>query len=285
MIETKFAGIHPHLNSALQQTGGKWRSFHSEYLMTLRLHLDQILPPNYYAIPEDSLQVGKYDLQETTLLDNSRSVADMTVYRVGNIPTATTGSALAELTATLEISLADTTLDVEEMTAISIYRVKADSSDAELVTRIELLSPANKLPGSHYKTYHLKREETLRSGICLIELDYLHEQAPILHKLPSYPDQDPHAYPYYVIVNIPRPSFAQGKAYVFGISVRDPLPKIRVPLAIEDEPIRLDLGAVYRTTWQQSRFLQSLMNETTDPIHIERYHPQDQAWIRQQLTV
>jgi len=56
-----YPGINPHLNSALQQRGGGWKSFHTASLLYLFDVLDLTLPVAYSVRPEDSIQVKVYD--------------------------------------------------------------------------------------------------------------------------------------------------------------------------------------------------------------------------------
>ena len=75
----------------------------------------------------------------------------------------------------------------ETLTGLVIYQAGEGSVLGRPITRIELLSPANKPPGSHHEQYMVKRLETLKSGLRLVELDYLHESHPVIQALPSYP--------------------------------------------------------------------------------------------------
>jgi hypothetical protein len=72
----RYPGINPHLNSALQQRGGGWRSFHAAYLIHLFDWLDEILPENYCVTPEESLQIGVYDSE---FEDTDTTIADLLV--------------------------------------------------------------------------------------------------------------------------------------------------------------------------------------------------------------
>jgi hypothetical protein len=56
-----YPGINPHLNSALQQHGGDWKSFHAFHLVHIAGVLNRIMPLNYSAKAEESLQISVYD--------------------------------------------------------------------------------------------------------------------------------------------------------------------------------------------------------------------------------
>jgi hypothetical protein len=129
----------------------------------------------------------------------------------------------------------------------------------------------------------VKKLLTLKSGLRVVEIDYLHETPPIIPLLPKYLKQEGGAYPYTIIVSDPRPSFEQGKAFVYGIGVDDPLPIISVPLAGQDV-VKLDFGAAYRITFENSPFVQLCVDYGHEPVNIDRYREADQEVIRQRLA-
>lgn len=136
--------------------------------------------------------------------------------------------------------------DIEYFKSALIYQVRDDGSK-KLVTRIELLSSGNKPPGAHFRQYLEKRDETLASGIALVEIDYLHETCSPIHIMPSYPHGESSAYPYSILVSDPHPSVETGQTTIYTFAVDDPIPKIKVPLAHQDT-ITLDLGSIYNRT-------------------------------------
>ncbi|MBC7810543.1 MAG: DUF4058 family protein [Burkholderiales bacterium] len=116
--------------------------------------------------------------------------------------------------------------EIEYFPSVVIFQAREDSLLGKAITRIELLSPANKPGGSHHKQYLGKREETLKSGIKVVELEKPFPVAAI----PSYPDHDESAYPYTILVNVPEPSVSNGRADIYGFRVDDLIPTIKVPL-------------------------------------------------------
>src|SRR5438093_1416633 len=53
----QYKGINAHLQSRLQETNGGWSSFHDQHIHEIARALNRILPPNYYASTEDSMQI------------------------------------------------------------------------------------------------------------------------------------------------------------------------------------------------------------------------------------
>jgi Protein of unknown function (DUF4058) len=182
----------------------------------------------------------------------------------------------------------NTTID-DDMTwedylaGIVICQVKNNDLLGRPVTRIELLSPANKRGGAHHTHYLARRSETFDSQLRLVEIDYLHETPPVIGSLPSYADGDEGAFPYWVIISDPLPTVAKGHADVYDIGVDAALPIIAVPLA-GSEAMALDLGAVYNHTFASSRFFQMVVDYAQEPIHFDRYTPADQSLIRARMT-
>jgi len=153
-----------------------------------------------------------------------------------------------------------------------------------LVTRIELLSPANKPPGSYYRQYLAKRDETLLAGINLVEIDYLHERRSPLAILPDYTRQEPHAYPYHILVSRPYPSLADGQTAIYGFRVDDPIPAIAIPLAGEDS-VTLDLNAVYNHTFSSNlTYGLRIVDYEQPPPGFETYDAEDQQHIRSRMA-
>ena len=76
--------------------------------------------------------------------------------------------------------------------------VEIVQGDGEVVTVIEVLSPANKTPGEGYRQYRRKQEQLLASPLHLIEIDLLAAGLPILcvaqSELVAVPPVPPHRY-------------------------------------------------------------------------------------------
>jgi hypothetical protein len=231
-----YPGINAHLNSLLQQKGGGWQSFHGAHIEHLQEAIEPLLPPQYYADSEQSLQVWEVFANEEDFLKG-----------------------------------------------LAIYRMQGDEPSEISVTRIELISPSNKPPHAYYKQYLSNRLDTLRSGVALIEIDYIHQRRPLLPRLASYPQGDDHAFPYMVSSSNPRSPEGSGSFQCYGIGVLDPLPHISIPL-LDNESIALDLGQVYARTFASRRRYALRVDYAVDPVDFERYTVQDRAVIREVLA-
>lgn len=266
----QYPGVNPHLNSLLQQKKGGWHTFHTYFLTGMADLLNSIFPEQYYAAPEESLQISIYDIQAfPPEVRQSLSRPDILISKREPSAAAITATNTQSPMLTLPVWVKD---EPEDVTGLVIY-----TRDHRAITRIELLSPANKPSGSHYGQYLEKRNETLFSGLCLVEIDLLHERPPIIPLLPDYSRQESNAFPYYILVTDPRPSIKSGKTDIYGVGVLDELPNIAVPLEGEDS-VSLDIGTVYNTTFNKRPFPQRV-DYTQPPIHFEAYTPLDKQQI------
>lgn len=274
-----YPGVNAHLNSFLQQEDGGWESFHTEYLVALRQTLEKRLPPNYYAITEKSLQISEYAFGELT---RRRTSPDVTVYQKERSGTRVTASSAA-VAPSIILPLAKLLYDDDDyLVSVIVYQMEGGKYPGKPIVRIELLSPANKPHGSYYQQYLAKRLQTLRSGLLLVEIDFLHETPPLLTELPSYPDHDHEAFPYTIMVSKPYPTPEEGQAEVYNINVDGVLPVINFPLA-EDDEVELDFGLAYNLMLENARAFQVVVDYEQAPVNFDRYTPEDQAKIRSLL--
>ena len=199
----------------------------------------------------------------------------MSVFRQSNA--SQTGESQLSITPTWQAEMVNTVEADEFYTAVVIYQVDVQGKLGEVVTRIELLSPSNMPNQSAYSAYRMKRIENLRSGIPLIEIDYLHEFTSPIVTLPQYPaDED--AVPYYIALSDPRPDWEQGIVHVFRSSVNEPLKPFPIPL-VRDSQILFHIDVVYQHTFERRRY-GTLVNYADELARIETYSQSDQSRIR-----
>jgi hypothetical protein len=125
----------------------------------------------------------------------------------------------------------------------------------EVVTVVELLSPANKRTrGDGRREYLSKRESILESTTHLVELDLLRagERLPTVEPLPPGD--------YYAFVCRQR----RYQAEVYAWTLREPLPAIPIPLAGDDPDVTIDLEEVFTSTYDRAGYDYSL--DYTRPI-------------------
>jgi hypothetical protein len=272
-----YPGVNAHLNSFLQQPGGDWEMFHSKYINVLQEYLDPRLPANYYAVIEKSLQVSVLP----PIGDMSRRTRpDVAIFETQLPRTSGTGGLLEADAPIATFPLADLMIDDDfGYMAVAIYRMDAGYMDGVPVTRIELLSPSNKPPAADYEQYKLRRMRTLRADIALVEIDYLHQTPPVHPRLPVYARGEAGALPYYIAIDVPRPTSWSGDVNVYGAGVDTRLLRVPLPLA-GDEHLVVDMNDVYHQVFERMRAFELLVDYAVDPVDFDRYHPDDRARIR-----
>ena len=121
--------------------------------------------------------------------------------------------------------------------------------ERSLVAVLELLSPFNK-SGEGFDEYRAKRKTILLQKVHLVELDLLvgGKRLPLSKPLPSAD--------YYALISRAedRPN-----CEVYHWALRDPLPTIPIPLRAPDADIPIDLGKVFRDTYERGRYACSLL--------------------------
>jgi len=278
-----YPGINAHLNSFLRQPDGGWEMFHGRYINEIVSALDLTLPENYYVGIEKSLQLHAFDIiSEIPIGKASRTTPDVTLYQTSAARRIESG-AFSSVTPTLEFPIAETFEEEHDFMSALVYRIDEGKYPGIPVTRIEVLSPANKPPGTHYPQYLSKRQETLKSGLRLVEIDFLHETRPFLRQVPSYPDRDTNSYPYSIIISDPRPTVVEGQTQVYGFGVDASLPALEIPLADLDT-VYLDFGAIYHRIYEGLRALRIVVDYEQTPVNFERYSSDDRERIRQHMA-
>lgn len=277
--ENQYRGVNAHLHSFLQnEPGGWWETFHSSHVAHIRDVLDTILPAGYYALNEKSLQIDRYDVEEPT----SKHRLDVVVYTTPQRIHGALSTTAALPTATIPVT--ETLSDEDFLTSVVIYRGES-VGNIKPITRIELLSPSNKPPMSYSIKYLAKRDETLLSGINIVEIDYLHQTRSPIEKLPSYPDREEGATPYTILISTPHPTLAEGTTAIYAFRVDDDIPRVAIPLAGEDE-IEADFGAVYNRTFFDNKFYGEIaVDYEQNPLKLTTYDEEDQRRIESRMVV
>jgi len=147
-----------------------------------------------------------------------------------------------------------------------------DRESREIVTVIEVLSPANKRAGSDGRREYLqKREAILLSGTHLVELDLLRggERMPTQKPLPPAD--------YYALI---APAERRPYALGFAWTLKEPLPTIPIPLKGDDPEVKLDLQGVFTAVYERAGYdyMLDYGREVEPPLSEE-----DKAWVRQVL--
>ncbi len=140
-----------------------------------------------------------------------------------------------------------------------------------LVTSLEVVSPSNKKAGPGRKEYLLKQRETLASRSHLVEIDLLRRGRHVVSVPKAYASRR-RPTEYLICVNR-WPERRRFELYWCGL--REPLPKVRLPLAKPDQDVALDIQSVLERAYEDADFgLQVRYHKPCFP----RLPAEDQAW-------
>lgn len=274
----EYLGVNAHLHSYFQNRAD-WESFHTDHITDLARAINAQLPPGYIVLSERSMQIREFTL------DTIRwRKPDIRIYADQPSDTLKNPLSFNAGVATRTHHVIDT-LDAEEdlyFSSVMIYETLEDADARRAVTHIELLSPANKI-GTNRRAYLQKRREALQAGLNLVEIDYLHQTEPIARNIPSYPQRDPEATAYTILVSQPHPTFEEGPAITYGFGVDIPIPVIEIPLA-QEQAIQVDFGAPYHQTFNGLLAFSAFVDYAELPLNFDTYSPADQERIRQRMN-
>jgi hypothetical protein len=122
--------------------------------------------------------------------------------------------------------------------------------DQRLVTVIEVLSLANKLPGDGQRQYRQKQQELCAAGVSLVEIDLLRRGRRVIalpqEKLPRRLRA--------TYLTCVRRGWQSDRFEIYAMALQKPLPAIAIPLRETDKDIRLDLQAIVDQAYKKGRY-------------------------------
>jgi hypothetical protein len=124
-------------------------------------------------------------------------------------------------------------------------------SGMRVVTVIELVSPSNKYAGPGRGAYVTKQQEVLHSEVHLVEIDLL-RYGPHVLAVPEAQVRGRFDYDYLISVN--RANGRRNRFEVYPRTVRQPLPRIRVPLAGDDPDVQLNIRAALEQAYESGSY-------------------------------
>jgi hypothetical protein len=176
------------------------------------------------------------------------------------------GVALAVVEAEAPILVQIPTLEVHE----SYIAILDRKSGQEVVTVIELVSPTNKYAGPGRDSYLDKQQEVLSSRTHLVEIDLL-RAGPHVLAVPERLVRRPYDY----LISVNRAKGRRDWFEIYPRTLRDRLPRFRIPLAGDDPDVVLDMQAVLAQTYEAGRFRN---RPDYDAPCVPPLSPDDQAW-------
>ncbi len=257
-MPSPFPGMDPYLEHPAW-----WPELHQGLITYLQSTLNRSLPPRYRAAIGERLSI----------LPAGRDIyPDMIVIQRPLPPKqqGETGGGTAVLVASDAPWVVSAASDETRELFIEIRSTK-DAS--EVITLVELLSPANKDAGSEgRRKYQEKQQEILASPTHLVEIDLLHAGA---HTVAAPAELLIQRGYWDYLVSLHRGG--QGPRFeVWPIGLRQRLPRIHLPLAGDDPDLVLDLQAVFERCYDEGAFARGLDYRQAPPVPL---NGADAEWV------
>lgn len=231
-MPSPFPGMDPYLEQ-------HWGDVHHSLITYARDQLRPVLPGDLRARVEERVFV------ETAWGPMRRLVPDLRIVegrgrKPRRTPTVSAGTALAE----------PLVVQLDEPVTQGFIEIREASPGHRLVTVIEVLSLANKLPGEGQDKYLQKQHELREGGVSSVEIDLLRGGK---RPLPLSPEVIPAEYRTAYQVWLRR-GWLPGAAEIYRVPLRERLPVIPIPLRETDGDARLDLQALIEACYRNGGY-------------------------------
>ncbi len=218
-----------------------WPDVHTRLTVYLAEFLQPSLRGRYVAAVEERVYV------EQPVEDVAREfVPDVSLRAIGG-----SGARAAVLEADVATVVEAPGLEMREPFITILDR----HSGGRVVTVIELVSPSNKYSGPGRDAYLGKQREVRSSHTHLVEIDLL-RTGPHVLAIPEVAARREGPYDY--LVAIWRAAGTRNRFALYRWTLAERLPRIRIPLAVGDAEVALDLQAVLEKTYEAGAFIDRL---------------------------
>jgi len=257
---SKMASPFPGMDPYLEQPAF-WSSFHTRLIVGLADAIAPALRPKYYVevetrsymdTPEGELLIG---IPDAVVLSGSQVATSQSE----TPPVGTTAVQLKRqplpVTLPMPVETKERYLEIREV------------SNDQVITVIEVLSPANKRLGRGRDRYEAKRLGVLGSNSHLVEID-------LLRAHPSLPINSPYpALDYYILVSIAN---QRPQAQLYPFTIRETFPTFFMPLKQQDEAIPVDMQTIFEGVIERAGYDSRI--DYTQSIPQPILSTQDQNW-------
>jgi hypothetical protein len=250
-----FPGMDPYLEKP-----NLWLGLHTSLIVYFRNQLQPLLRPRYIA-----------SIEERVFLEGAarERVPDVWIKRRRK-PRTLAASKLLVIDADNPVVVKDPIVEVHQR----YLAILDNENEQAIVTVIELVSPSNKYEGSGRDSYLAKRE-IRESTTHLVEIDLLRTGHHVLAVSESLA-REHGPYDYLACVN--RAVGERDEFDLYPRTLRERLPRIRVPLSGRDHDVVLDVQAALEQAYEDACYDDRI--DYTKPCR-PRLSPEDQAWANQ----
>ena len=247
-----FPGIDPYLEDPVL-----WPGTHHRLVDNIADALNDVLPPGYVADINERLYIVQPERNvypDVAVLEHPSPHRERD--RSGVAATAVTDPPYVVTVEPVEVREA-------------FVEILPVGDEERVVTAIEVLSHANKAPGSHGRDLYLtKQHQLLQSQTHLMEIDLLRTGAPTLVPPPEQLRTRRPTWDYSVSLH------RAGRGGTFEVwlnRVRERLPRVPVPLTDGDPDVALDLQAVFDRCYDAGPYRRRVdyRREPTPPLRDE----------------
>ncbi len=261
-----FPGMDPYLEDPLL-----WPGFHNALVVYIRDQLQPQLRPRYIAAVEDRVfleETPRAIIPDVWVRERSDFSTQDGAGGVAVLETTAVATGELEFQADEELLISLSALDEHE----SYIEILDRQSGQRVVTIIEVLSPSNKAFGRGREPYKAKQREVLASTAHLVEIDLLREGEHTV-AVPQSAVERYRSYDYLVSIN--RAQELRSDFNTYPRSLRERLPRIRIPLANGDRDVTLDVQAAVAQTYEAGSYRDRLKYGAAciPPLRTE-----DQTW-------
>jgi hypothetical protein len=251
-MPSPFPGMDPYLEQA-----DVWEDFHGRFIPVAAEWIGAQVQPAYIVKIGVTVYIHEPPGEQRVLLGRPDvAVTDRPV------PPAPVGATTIEAPAYARVIPA---VDIRREPSVEIR----DRQSRQLVTALELLSPANKRPGPDREQYLRKRRQYFQARVNLVEID-------LLRGGPRLPLADLPECDYYALVARPE---EHPRVAVWPIHLRDRLPTIPIPLRPADCDATLDLQAALQRAYDAAGYRHYVYDGSPAPPLPEVDH----AWAAERL--
>lgn len=252
-MSSPFPGMDPYLEHPAM-----WPGVHQRLITYLGDTLNAILPPHYVADIGERLYVVQPErsIYPDVVVVEPPSAESLSQRRVGETAAALTSDQPWVLTVE-PIEMREVFIDI-----LSV------GDESQVVTVIEVLSPSNKTANREGRQlYMTKQQEILNSPTHLIEIDLLRHGE---HTVAA-PRESVHRRGRWNYLVCLHRGGQRGRYEVWAITLRQRLPRIRIPLAHGDPDVVLDLQAVFERCYDEGAYARRLdyRGEPSTPLSVD----------------
>jgi hypothetical protein len=248
-MPSPFPGMNPYLENP-----EFWTEVHHLLISILAETLNPQLLPKYRA----SVEKRVYQAAEDGSL--LVGIPDVTVGKFKQVAKGNTAVVPAPTTTPLTVTI-PMPIDVKEG-----YLEIKEIATKEVITVIEVLSPANKRPGKGLDAYISKREDILASLTHLVEIDLLRFGAAM-----PYHGNVP-IYDYRILTSR---SHLRPKADLYGFNLRDLIPSFSLPLRNQELEPTINLHSLLNIVYDRAGY-EFAIDYTKDPM--PPLSEEDRSW-------